>query len=108
MAKIIFKCRYIKDSSKAGGYLNYIATRDGVEKFISYVGGRPRSQGLFSDSDEPPALSRVAAELSAHEGVIFTPIISLRPEDAARLGFDAPKAWQTLLRSHANKLPLTA
>ncbi|MCL2447137.1 MAG: relaxase MobL [Oscillospiraceae bacterium] len=100
MAKLIFKCSYIK-SKRSGNFVRYIATRDGVEKFISYVDGRPKSQGLFSDSDEPPVLNRVMKELAAHDGVIFTPIISLRPEDAARLGYDSPKAWQTLLRAHA-------
>jgi len=100
MAKLIFKCSYIK-GKRSGNFVRYIATRDGVEKFISYVDGRPKSQGLFSDSDDPPVLNRVMKELAAHDGVIFTPVISLRPEDAARLGYDSPKAWQTLLRAHA-------
>jgi len=100
MARLIFKCSYIK-GKRSGNFVRYIATRDGVEKFISYVDGRAKSQGLFSDSDESPVLNRVMKELAAHDGVIFTPVISLRPEDAARLGYDSPKAWQTLLRAHA-------
>jgi len=32
MAKLIFKCRYLKSGSGAAGYLKYFATRDGVEK----------------------------------------------------------------------------
>ena len=100
MAKLIFNCSYLKGKS-AGGYLRYIATREGVEKYVGYIGGRPNSHGLFSDADEPLALDRVAQELAAHDGVIFRPVISLRPEDAARLGYDSPRAWQTLLRSHA-------
>ncbi|MCL2532099.1 MAG: relaxase MobL [Oscillospiraceae bacterium] len=100
MAKLIFKCSYIK-GKRSRNFVRYIATREGVEKYISYVDGRPKSQGLFSDANEPPVLNRVMKELAAHNDVIFTPVISLRPEDAVRLGYDSPKAWQTLLRAHA-------
>ena len=101
MARLIFKCRYMKPGKGAGNYAKYIATREGVEKYVGYIGGRPNSHGLFSDSDEPPVLDSVAKELAGHDGVIFRPVISLLPEDAARLGYDSPKAWQTLLRAHA-------
>jgi hypothetical protein len=40
-------------------------------------------------------------EVAAHEGAVYTPIISLRREDAARLGFDSAARWRNLLRSHA-------
>jgi hypothetical protein len=100
MAKIIFKCRYIKGSGGAN-YVKYIATREGVEKYVSYLNGRPHSHGLFSGADKPPILEQVAQEIVAHAGVIFTPIISLRREDAARLGFDNAARWRNLLRSHA-------
>jgi len=76
------------------------------EQYVGYISRRPRvekqgAHGLFSDSDEPPVLDRVAQDLAAHEGVIFTPVISLRREDAARLGFDNAARWRSLLRSHA-------
>ena len=101
MAKLIFKCRYMKPGKGAGNYAKYIATREGVERYVSYIGGRPNSHGLFSADDEPPVLDRVAKEFAEHDGVIFRPVISLLPEDAARLGYDSPRAWQTLLRVHA-------
>ena len=74
-------------------YIKYIATRPRAEK----LGGH----GLFGANDEQIVLSRVQDEIAAHEGNIWTPIISLRREDAAALGYDNAEAWQNLLRLHA-------
>jgi TPR repeat protein len=74
-------------------YLDYIANRPRVEKFDSH--------GLFSSGDEPLVLARVAEEVSAHTGNVWTPIISLRREDAAQLGYDHAQAWKDLLASKA-------
>jgi len=172
MARLIFKCRYLKSGSGAAGYLKYFATRDGVEKldgewkqlpateaqqkmvrqllkdfpdmqgsfehqdfqrlptrgtatefitaaldqhaghlnrreqYVGYISQRPRvekqgTHGLFSDMDGPISLADVMWEVAAHEGAVYTPIISLRREDAARLGFDSAARWRNLLRSHA-------
>jgi len=46
-------------------------------------------------------LQRVADEVSSHEGNIWTHIISLRREDAERLGYDKGTRWQDLLREKA-------
>lgn len=75
-------------------YVNYIATRPRAEKLGAH--------GLFSDEDTPLVLSRVAAEAARHTGNIWTPIISLRREDAARLGYDNAAAWIALLRKQRN------
>lgn len=75
-------------------YVNYIATRPRAEK----VG----VHGLFSDEDTPLVLSQVAEEAARHPGNIWTPIISLRREDAARLGYDNAAAWMALLRKQRN------
>ena len=75
-------------------YVNYIATRPRAEK----VG----VHGLFSDEDTPLVLSQVAEEAARHTGNIWTPIISLRREDAARLGYDNAAAWMALLRKQRN------
>jgi len=101
MAQLIFKCRYLKSGGGAARYAQYVATRDGVEKYLSYIDGRPQSHGLFSDSDEAISLNKVARELAAHEGAVYLPIISLRREDAARLGYDNAASWRNLLCSHA-------
>ena len=172
MARLIFKCRYMKSGNSAAGYLKYVATREGVEKidgewkrlpateaqqklirqllkdfpdmcssfehqdyiqsptrgmatefiaaaldqhadqfarreqYVGYISQRPHvekqgTHGLFSDTDEPIALTDVMREVAAHEGALYTPVISLRREDAARLGFDSAARWRNLLRSHA-------
>ena len=74
-------------------YLDYIANRPRVEKFDSH--------GLFNGGDEPLVLAHVAEEVSAHTGNVWTPIISLRREDAARLGYDNAHAWKAMLSSKA-------
>ena len=187
MAKLITKFKYYKPKGKMkiGGYLKYIATRDGVEKsnslqekqlsslsqrqliekllkdfpdckdmleyedyvkdptiknateFISraiednigridmkgktyadYIATRPNvemqgTHGLFSSDDEPIVLSRVSEALNAHEGNIWTMIVSLRREDAQRLGYEKAYLWRDMLRSHteeianALKIPIT-
>ncbi|BAL01442.1 hypothetical protein OBV_42430 [Oscillibacter valericigenes Sjm18-20] len=75
-------------------YVNYIATCPRVENLGAH--------GLFSDEDAPLVLSRVAEEAARHKGNIWTPIISLRREDAARLGYDNAAAWMALLRKQRN------
>ena len=88
------------------------------ENYVSYIAKRPRAErhgahGLFTDADVPINLSKVAEEVANHEGNVWTHIISLRREDAARLGYDNAYAWRNLLRSQAEtiaenmKIPLT-
>ena len=43
-------------------------------------------------------------ELENYTGNVWTHIISLKREDAARLGFDNAAAWRDLLRSHRNDI----
>jgi hypothetical protein len=75
-------------------YVNYIATRPRAEKLGAH--------GLFSDEDAPLVLSKVAEEVGGHTGNVWTPIISLQREDAARLGYDNAAAWMALLRKQRN------
>ena len=104
-----FITRAIEDKvdliGKRENYVGYIAMRPHVEKTGAH--------GLFTDSDVPINLSAVAKEVAEHPGVVFTEVLSLRREDAARLGYDKGSAWRDLLRSHtkemaeAMKIPLT-
>ena len=71
-------------------YVGYIAMRPHVEKAGSH--------GLFTDSDVLINLSAVAKAVAEHPGVVFTEVLSLRREDAARLGYDHGSAWRDLLR----------
>ncbi len=177
MARLILKCPYFKGGSKRasahlGNLINYIATRDGVEKilvkdskslssekqdqlinqiikdfpnvkslfeyedyiknptiknasefisiaveenfdkigkrknYVDYISNRPGVErigkhGLFTGGDDSLVLSRIADEVSNHEGNVWTPIISLRREDAERLGFDNAESWHSMLSYYA-------
>ena len=171
MAKLILKSPYLKPGGKKspGGYLKYIATREGVEMaedtsrhlpataeqqkqikalikkhpqskesheyedylanptrgnadaflwniceeyqdgpkrdvYLKYIDERPGSNGLFTDEGVPIVLSQVQKEMNEHPGNIWTHIISLRREDAERLGYNNPDAWMHLLRSQRNMI----
>lgn len=79
------------------------------ENYIGYIAMRPRveksgAHGLFSYSDESINLSKVAKEVGNHDGIVWTTIISLRREDAEKLGYDNLTAWKTLLRAKSQDL----
>jgi hypothetical protein len=77
-------------------YAKYIATRPRVEKFGSH--------GLFTDDGVPVQLSKVTDELNNYEGNIWTAIISIRREDAERLGFNKGERWRDMLRTQTETL----
>ena len=175
MAKLITKFKFIRPGDKAGGYLKYIATREGVDKiddskallpasvkqkdliekllrdfpdtkdmheyedyigtmtvgtasefitralednaqemmtgktYAEYIATRPRAQrfgshGLFTDDGIEIKLSNVSKELNFHQGNVWTAILSLRREDAARLGFDDGYRWRDMLRTQTEAL----
>ena len=171
MARLILKSPYLKPggTKSPGGYLKYIATREGVEMaedtsrhlpataehqkqvkallkkyprskdsheyedylasptrgnadafisgilelhgdapqrdvYLKYIDERPGSNGLFTDEGIPIVLSQVQKEMNDHPGNIWTHIISLRREDAERLGYNSPDAWMHLLRSQRNMI----
>lgn len=77
------------------GYAKYIATRPRAERLGTH--------GLFGDAG-PVSLDAAMDELSHYTGNVWTHIISLKREDAARLGYDNAAAWRTLLRAHRNDI----
>ena len=77
------------------GYAKYIATRPRAERLGSH--------GLFGDADHV-SLDTAMDELEHYTGNVWTHIISLKREDAARLGYDNAAAWRTLLRAHRNDI----
>lgn len=78
---------------KRKNYVDYIANRPRVEKIGNH--------GLFTGGNESLVLSKIADEVANHEGNVWTPIISLRREDAERLGFDNAESWHNMLSYYA-------
>ena len=79
------------------------------EKYVSYIAQRPRveklsSHGLFTDDGVPIILSDVQKEVAESKSNIWTHIISLKREDAERLGYNNANAWINLIRSQRNMI----
>ena len=78
------------------------------EQYMKYIATRPRAErigahGLFGDEDAV-SLEKAVEELENYTGNVWTHIISLKREDAARLGFDNAAAWRNLIRAHRNDI----
>lgn len=111
MPKIIVTSRYLKKGSKKNlkNYVKYIATREGAipmvserENYVGYLANRPgavkfNTHGLFSQTNEPINLEKVAKEIANHGGNVWTHVVSLRRDDAQKMGYDNLKAWRELV-----------
>ena len=78
------------------------------DQYMKYIATRPRAErigthGLFGD-DDTVSLDKAMAELEHYTGNVWTHIISLKREDAARLGYDNAAAWRNLIRAHRNDI----
>ena len=85
-------------------FVGYMAMRPGVEKRGAH--------GLFNDSGEPIVLNQAANEIANHPGNVWSHVVSLRREDAIRLGYDNSDRWRELVKRHitdiseAQRIPL--
>ena len=85
-------------------FVGYMAMRPGVQKRGSH--------GLFNESDKPIVLDRAANEIANHKGNVWSHVVSLRREDAVRLGYDNSEVWRDLVKRHisdiakAQRIPL--
>lgn len=84
------------DVSRLDKLVSYIAERPGVEKLGSH--------GLFSQTDDKIDLNEAAEEVNNNGGTVFTHIISLRREDAERLGYNNAKEWRNLIRRNVTEM----
>ena len=73
----------------------YVATRPGVSKSGEH--------GLFGYR-ENINLQEAAKELSGYEGRIWRHIVSLRREDADKLGYNTQQPWKLLIEAHLHEL----
>lgn len=87
---------YTYEISGRKAYADYIATRPRAERFGSHR--------LFTDDGVQVQLSKVTEELDKHKGNIWTAIISIRREDAERLGFNTGTRWRDMLRTQTEAL----
>ncbi|MDO4831738.1 MAG: relaxase MobL, partial [Clostridia bacterium] len=109
MPRLVVVSRYLKSGSSKNlsNYVKYIATREGAaktkENYIGYLANRPGavkfgSHGLFSQNDEPIVLDKAAKEVAEHKGNVWTHIVSLRRDDAQKMGYDNLTAWRELIK----------
>lgn len=93
-----FITRALEDNSyeviQTKTYADYIATRPRVQRFGTH--------GLFTDDGVQVKLNEVSENLNQYGGNVWTVIISLRREDAERLGFNTGERWRDMLRSQTS------
>lgn len=126
MSKVIFKMTFKHPNrpdtvSKNVSHVGYIATRDGVDKsitesdlnkeiskgvedlssddeaYLQYIDERPRSHGLFG-KDGIEELKDVQEELKEIDSFVWRGIVSLKENDAKKLGYLDKNKWQNMLR----------
>ena len=84
--------RYADVLGNRRNFVGYVAMRPGAEKRGSH--------GLFNDSNEPIDLGAVAEKVANHPGNVWTHVVSLRREDAVRLGYTNLDMWRELVKRH--------
>ena len=71
-------------------YVGYLANRPGAVKFGSH--------GLFSQEDTSIDLEKTTREIANHKGNVWTHVVSLRRDDAQKMGYDNLNAWRELVK----------
>ncbi len=96
--------------AKAAAHVRYIGrwtacrldvAREADQAHIGYMGGRPRSHGLFdAEPGHVPDAGAVRAEVRATSGPTWRLVVSLREDDARTLEYTNLAAWQDLTRRY--------
>ncbi len=101
---------YLENKAKTNAteFLNEFLERNAdrigdIKKLVSYYAERPSVEkigkhGLFSQTDDKIDLDSVAEEVSNHQGVLWTHVVSLKREDAERLGYNNANVWKNLVK----------
>ena len=76
-----------------------------LKALVSYIAERPSvkklgKHGLFSQTDDKIDLDSVAEEISNHKGIVWRHVISLKREDAERLGYNNADKWKKQVRKN--------
>lgn len=95
-----FITRALEDNSyevmQTKTYADYIATRPRAQRFGTH--------GLFTDDGVQVKLNEISENLNQYGGNVWTVIISLRREDAERLGFHTGERWRDMLRTQTESI----
>ncbi|ADH59863.1 conserved hypothetical protein [Thermoanaerobacter mathranii subsp. mathranii str. A3] len=113
--KIAFYTPTAKNQARNSAHVQYIATRPGADRgelsigdelepdtpewHTKYMHERPGSHGLFTAEEEMPDLGEVQKELKNHNGIVWRMVLSLREDDAVRLGYTTRESWEKVLRA---------
>lgn len=79
------------------------------QNYVDYIGNRPgavklETHGLFDSTGRKLVVSQVQEEIAEHPGIVWTPVISLRREDAHAMGLESPESWRSMLSACAVEL----
>ncbi|MDD3778671.1 MAG: MobP3 family relaxase [Synergistaceae bacterium] len=82
----------------------FVEPLDQRENYLDYVSHRPGVQldgehGLWNADGKVVNLTRAVEEVANHPGIVWTPVVSLRREDAERLGYTDAANWRALVNS---------
>ena len=80
----------------------YSDRMDSMQNYISYLANRPGAvkhgkHALFSQEDKEIELNKVAKEIAEHKGNVWTHVVSLRREDAEKMGYTDLNSWRELI-----------
>ncbi len=90
-----------------------------TEEYLRYMALRPRAEriagdhGLFSSDDEID-LDEEIKKLEEHKGNVYSVIVSVKREDAERLGYNTATRWRDMIRANIadiakqHNMPITA
>ena len=88
--------QFVTVSDQLENYLDYVAHRPGVRK--------EGEHGLWDKNGKVQDLQKAVEEIAGHEGNVWTPVVSLRREDAERLGYTNAENWRALVNACSKEL----
>lgn len=88
--------QFVTAEDQRENYLDYVAHRPGVQK--------EGDHGLWDRNGKVQNLSAAVEEVANHEGNVWTPVVSLRREDAERLGYTNAENWRALVNACSKEI----
>lgn len=88
--------QFVSAMGQRENYIDYVSHRPGVQK--------DGEHGLWDRNGKVQNLQKAVEEVAGHEGTVFTPVISIRREDAERLGYTNAENWRALVNACTNAL----